>query len=87
MAILFLFLFVSLYGLNILANEEPMRDIGSNLQLFVDDWLIAKMEGLSLQLHHPIPEEIVITFDKPWEGNTSAYVTVLCGEQGRNSLG
>jgi hypothetical protein len=77
MNIIFLFLFVSLYGLNILANEEPVRDIGSNLQLFVDDWLIAKMEGLSLQLHHPIPEEIVITFDKPWEGNSSAYVTVF----------
>jgi hypothetical protein len=35
------------------------------------------MEGLSLQLHHPIPEEIAITFDKPWEGNSSAYVTVF----------
>ena len=77
MTILISFLFVSLYGGNILANEEPVRDIGSNLQLFIDDWLIAKMEGLSLELHHPIPEEIAITFDKPWEGNTSAYVTVF----------
>lgn len=71
------FWFLSLAGATKPQDEEPVRDIGSNLELFVDDWLIAKMEGVSLKLHHPIPQEVAIIFDKPWEGNTSAYVTVF----------
>jgi len=51
--------------------------IGSRLELFVDDFLIEKMDGLDLLLHHPVAREVAIVFDRPWEGNTSAYVTVF----------
>jgi hypothetical protein len=53
------------------------RDIGSRLELFVDDWLIERMSGVSLALHPPMPREVAIRFDKPWEGIDSAYVTVV----------
>jgi hypothetical protein len=52
-------------------------NIGSRLELFTDDYLIERMDGVELLLHHPIPRETVITFDEPWEGETSAYVTVF----------
>ena len=52
-------------------------NIGSRLELFVDDWLIEKMTGADLRLHHPVPREVAITFDREWEGNSSAYVTVF----------
>jgi len=53
-------------------------DIGSRLELFVDDWLIERMTGgVSLKLHTPRPAEIVLRFDKPWEGRWSEYVRVL----------
>jgi hypothetical protein len=52
-------------------------DIGSRLELFVDDFLIESINGVFLKLHNPLPKEVVIVFDKPWEGNTSAYVTVF----------
>ncbi len=55
-------------------------NIGSNLELFVDDWLIEKLNGAELKLHNPIPREVSIVFDKPWEGNASAYVTVFKDE-------
>ncbi len=59
-------------------QEVPeVRKIGSRWELFVDDWLIAQMNGGTLRLHQPLPQEIVFTFDQPWEGNTSAYVTVF----------
>ena len=58
-------------------NESEIRDIGSRLELFVDDWLIEKMDGAELRLHNPTPQEVVIEFDKPWEGSTSAYITVF----------
>lgn len=58
-------------------DEGEVRNIGSRIELFVDDWLIERMDGAELRLHHPIPCEIAIVFDKPWEGNTCGYVTVF----------
>jgi hypothetical protein len=55
---------------------EPI-EIGSRRQLFVDQHLIEKLDGGRLMLHHPQPREIAITFDQPWEGNTSGYPTVM----------
>ena len=52
-------------------------DIGSRLELFVDDYLVARMRGVRFKLHPPRPAEKVLAFDRPWEGVTSAYITVL----------
>jgi len=63
---------------NTAADEDnEVRNIGSRLEPFVDDWLIEKMNGVELRLHHPTPREVVMAFDKPCEGNTSTYVTVF----------
>ena len=51
--------------------------IGSRLELFVDRFLIEKMDGTRLQLHEPVPAGTAIPFDRPWEGSFSAFVTVL----------
>ncbi len=53
-------------------------DIGSRLELMVDDYLIAGMSGgAELRLHSPVPREVVLMTDEPWEGNASGYVTVF----------
>ena len=54
-----------------------MLDIGSRLELFVDDWLIDRMKNVTLRLAQPTPREAVLRFDRPWEGPGSAYVTVM----------
>lgn len=59
------------------AKAQNVRNIDSRLELFVDDWLIEEMDGVELRLHHPDPREVVMIFDKPWEGNTCGYVTVF----------
>lgn len=51
--------------------------IGSRLEPFVDDYLIEKLDGVELQLQHPVVREEVIRFDEPWEGETCAYVTIF----------
>ena len=57
--------------------DEPF-DIGSRLELFVDDYVIDNISGdAKLQLHRPEAKEVVLTTDKPWEGNTSAYYTIF----------
>jgi hypothetical protein len=47
--------------------DEPV-DIGSRRELFVDRFLIERMEHTALRLHEPIPGGIAIKIDKPWEG-------------------
>ena len=59
--------------------ELEVRDIGSRLELFVDDWLIERMDGVSLELHHPVPREVVLQLDRPWEGPGS-YDPVIAKE-------
>ena len=51
--------------------------IGSRLELFVDHYLIDKLDGTRLQLHAPQPADIALEFDRPWEGRYCGYVTVL----------
>lgn len=56
---------------------EPV-DIGNRLELFIDDHLIAGMDGdASQQLLRPEPKEVVLVADAPWEGNTSGYFGVF----------
>ena len=59
-------------------TEPDAIQIGSRRELFVDELLIESLEGSAkLQLQRPKPGEVVLTTDKPWEGNTSAYFTMF----------
>lgn len=51
--------------------------IGSRLELFVDDWLVDELRGAQRLLHHPTPQNAVLHFDRPWEGNVPGHFTVL----------
>jgi len=51
--------------------------LGDRLELFVDDFLVDRVDGVEQRLHHPIPREVVLVRDAPWEGNTSGYTTVF----------
>jgi len=52
-------------------------DIGTRRELLVDDFLIERMEGAELRLQRPVPGELAIVHDAPWEGNTCCYHTVF----------
>src|SRR5205085_7380324 len=67
----------SIYLAKVRLPQEAV-EIGSRLELFVDDFLIGKLSGAAKQvLQKPAAQEVVLTADKPWEGNTSAYYTVF----------
>ncbi len=70
-------LMISLAMLVSAVQAQLAIDIGSHLEPLWDDHLIEKMDGVELMLHHPVPQEEVFRFDAPWEGDTSAYVTVF----------
>ncbi len=52
-------------------------EIGSRLELFVDDFLIEETTGIDFVLGKPTPQEIAIEHNEPWEGSGSGYHSVF----------
>ena len=60
------------------ASAAGAVDIGSRLELMVDEYLIERMRGgAALLLHRPAQREVALITDQPWEGNMCIYVTVF----------
>jgi hypothetical protein len=56
--------------------DEPI-ELDSRRELFVDRFLIDRLENVRLELNSPRDEGVVLRFDKPWEGPFCAYCTVI----------
>ncbi len=55
-----------------------VTDIGSRRELFVDQALVDRLVGKAeLRLHHPVPQEIALVHDAPWEGSGSGYHSIF----------
>jgi hypothetical protein len=53
-------------------------DIGSRRELFVDGALVERLSGgAGLRLHRPVPREMAIEHDAPWEGTGSGYHSIF----------
>ena len=71
--------FISILFCSLLANglsAAELIDIGSRRELFVDKYLIERMEGVRLKLHTPQDAGKVFVLDRPWEG-FGGYPTVI----------
>ncbi|HAY78289.1 MAG TPA: hypothetical protein DCY79_00620 [Planctomycetaceae bacterium] len=52
---------------------EPI-DIGARRELFVDDYLVERLSGSAkLVVQKPVPQEVVLVTDRPWEGSSCLY--------------
>jgi len=64
-----------------ISNAEPpdaIRDIGSQRELFVEDSLIDHLSGKAdLRLNHPVPQEITLEHNEPWEGSGCVYHSIF----------
>jgi hypothetical protein len=57
---------------------EHVMDIGSRLELLVDRYLIDRLGGgAARRLHNPVPREVCLVRNAPWEGSGSGYTTVF----------
>ncbi|HWL08763.1 MAG TPA: hypothetical protein VNQ76_10175 [Planctomicrobium sp.] len=59
------------------ALSEETVSVGSRLEVFVDNTLIATQNNTSLKPHYPVAQEVVLTCDAPWEGNVSGYYSFI----------
>jgi len=58
--------------------DDSIIHLEDRRELFVDSHLIEQFTGSAeLKLHQPRPREVALRFDRPWEGNTSGYPTVM----------
>ena len=62
-------------GIN--GNDADLIELGARRELFVDDYLIERIDNAQLRLHEPVPRNVAIEHDAPWEGNTSGYHTIF----------
>lgn len=75
---LILFFLLLISGLPFVhAQQEGVISLGNNRELFVDQYLIQKMDGVKQQLHHPENEGKILAFNEPWEGHFSGYCTII----------
>ena len=58
-------------------QTTEVRDIGSRRELFVDRYLIDRLDGTSLKMHRPQPAGIANQYCQPWEDPLAIYTTVL----------
>ena len=76
--LLFVILLVLGMGAAVMGASAEAIDVGSRLELMVDEHLIDHMSGgARLQLHRPVRRNVALVTGEPWEGNASFYRTVL----------
>lgn len=51
--------------------------IGERRELFVDQYLIERLENTALRLHEPVSGGVAIRYDRPWEGPVIGGTCVL----------
>ena len=59
-----------------LVAETPLR-LANRRELFVDDAVLDRVQGLDVRLGSPAPAGVAMTFGEPWEGRFCAFVTVV----------
>lgn len=63
-----------------MAQTNPIS-LGTQRELFIDDFLIDQMTNVQLLVHEPIRQEIAAECDAPWEGSGCNYYSVLHDKQ------
>jgi hypothetical protein len=58
-------------------NTDAPKQIGTDRQLFVDDYWIDESNGTRRVLHEPVRENVAIASERPWESIFSGYHVVL----------
>ena len=58
-------------------GNDDIINIGSRLELFVDNFMIDESSNIRLVLHEPKDEGTVLYFDNPWEGPFCGYATII----------
>ncbi len=69
-----------------ITRQPPVREISSKRQLFLDDWLIDRMDNVARWVHPASKEQTnpILTPERPWEGKRILYSNVIYDEKERH---
>ncbi len=56
---------------------KDILQIGDRRELFVDDYLVERCEGVTFEQHRPRPADVALANDRPWEAPTLGMFSVL----------
>jgi hypothetical protein len=59
------------------ADEPNAIEIGARRELFVDEFLVEHRDSLEPRLQSPVPRQVVLEHDAPWEGSGCGYHTIF----------
>jgi hypothetical protein len=76
---------LALFATALVLPGQAIPDIGSRRELFVDRFLIERLQGAELRAQQPVDKGTALQLDQPWEGAFSGYFTVI-QEPGRFRL-
>jgi len=60
-----------------MADKTAPLNIGGRVEMFIDRFLIADMDGAALKMTPPQPREKVLLMDRPWEGPGSGIYSCV----------
>jgi len=63
-------------------STQAPDHIGTDRQLFVDDYWVAESRGVERKLHSPVRREIAIAADNPWEERGVSYLVTFPDGEG-----
>ncbi len=69
---------LAVVGCSPVGMAQDAIDLGGRRELFVDNLLVQELRGDARRVfHHPVAREVVMTFDQPWEGNTTIATAIF----------
>lgn len=76
--LLMLFMFIGVsFSMENSGKGGELINLGTDRQIFVDNYLIDSLSGTQIVKHTPHDEGPVLFLNKPWEGNFCAYFTII----------
>jgi len=69
------------FAASILVRADEPVILKNRRELFVDDFMVQKTNGVDYRLGVPQPAGTALKFDQPWEGRWGAYVSVIRDEK------
>ena len=60
-------------------GDEPQAplNLDDRRELFIDDYLVDKLDSVELIVHRPERKNVEFIFDRPWEGSGEGYASVF----------
>jgi len=58
-------------------EQQKIHHLGNTREVCWDLHFVKDSQGIALKMHKPVRKNVVLTCDKPWEGSTCNYISMM----------